>query len=179
MNKVLRSLSLKGRESGQAMVEFIAVVVVVFFFLFFFLSLALTLVISSYMDYATFMAARTFKAMYVSQDKQEEFARAEFDKYTSKISGIARNFDLQFLQAQPGDEQTWGVQASYDVDLFYLPPVLLGTNIPSVIRLTSEAYLGRDPAFEDCQTFFENFVSRFGLAGNGADFSDQMFDNGC
>ena len=52
----------KLNEKGQSAIEFIVVVVVVFFFLLFYLSFSITLIASEYVDYATFMAARTYKS---------------------------------------------------------------------------------------------------------------------
>jgi len=171
----------KKRQSGQAAVEFIVVVVVIFFFLFFFLSLAITLVISDYIEYATFMAARTYKSGYSSQAVQERNAQAVFNSYVGKIEGIARNFaPLEFVKADPDDEQTAGVRTSYEIDLFYLPPIFITEAIPGGrIRLNAQAHLGRDPAFDDCQNFFNEFSRRLGLGIEGTGFIGQMADNGC
>jgi hypothetical protein len=165
---------------GQTAIEFIAVIVVVFFFVFFFLSFAILLVVSEYMDYATFMAARTYKAGLSSEAYQQNYARdSVFKAYTDKIEGIARNFDIQFVQLDPSDEQSKGAVASYDIDLFYLPPLFVtGNDRPlSTIRLQSQAFLGRDPTFEECFGYFQRFSSQFGLNLDG--LLGQMDDNGC
>ncbi|MBI1859300.1 MAG: hypothetical protein HYR96_00065 [Deltaproteobacteria bacterium] len=170
---------LKNR-SGQAAIEFIAVVVVIFFFLFFYLSLAIVLTVSEYMDYATFMAARTYKSGFSTEDYQKRYAKEfVFKSYTDKINpSIARNFDLEFAQLDPNDEQTKGVVASYDIDLFYMPPMFVTDGAPpSRISLKSEAYLGRDPAFQDCTGYFQDFLSRMGISGGG--LVGLMEDNGC
>ena len=156
--------------------------VVVFFFLLFYLSLCILLVTSEYMDYATFMAARTYKSAYGSEQSQEANARTVFDSYTSKVQGVARQFSLSFIQTQPGDEQTKGVEASYTMDLFYLPPIFVGASgadvPPSVLRLTTESHLGREPGFEDCHNYFEGYVRQLNVPGMDR-FIDEMDDNGC
>ena len=167
-------------RSGQAAIEFIAVIVVVFFFLFFYLSLAIVLTVSEYMDYATFMAARTYKSGYGTEAYQERAARdVVFKKYTDNINpSIARNFNLEFTQLDPNDEQTKGVVATYDIDLFYMPPIFVtGDQPPSRITLKSEAFLGRDPSFTDVSNYFEQFVSQFSLDMGGG-LTGLMDDNG-
>ncbi|MCB0406420.1 MAG: hypothetical protein KDD51_16680 [Bdellovibrionales bacterium] len=168
------------RQDGQAAIEFITVVVVIFFFLFFMLSLSITLVVSDYIEYATFMAARTLKSMYSTDAVQDRLARQEFFKYAERVQGIARNFDFQIKQKDVNDEQTWGVEASYDIDLFYLPPLFTkGGQPPSVIRLSAQAYLGRDPSFESCINFFDRLANTLGFGISGSGLVQQMADNAC
>lgn len=166
-------------NSGQAAIEFIVVVVVILFFLFFFLSLSITLVVSNYLDYATFMAARTYKAGYEDKDDQISNAREVFFGYANKVAGIARNFTIDFQKTDAGDEQTDGVITSFDIDLFYLPPLFISDGFPSRIRLFSEAHLGRDPGARECLDYFTNFSRRLGLGIDGTGLISQMEDNGC
>jgi hypothetical protein len=166
-------------QSGQAAIEFLVCILVIFFFLLFYLSMCILLVTSEYMDYATFMAARTYKSGYGSEASQEANARIVFDAYTQKIQGVARNFTLSFIQTDPQDPQTGGVEASYDIDMFYLPPIFVtGEQPPSRIRLTAEAHLGREPGFEECLNYFAEFTNRLGIPNMGA-ISEDMDDNGC
>jgi Flp pilus assembly protein TadG len=168
-------------ERGQAAIEFIVVVVVIFFFLLFYLSLSLLLVTSEYIDYATFMAARTYKSGFSTKEYQQKYANDIFNSYTSKVQGIARNMQLSFVDPQNGDEQTAGVVSTYQMDIFYLPPVFIKTGpLPiSRINLSSEAHLGRDPSYQDCQNFFQQFSQRFGLGIEGTTLMQQMDDNAC
>ena len=62
-------------------------IVVIFFFLLFYLSLSLLLVVSDYIDYATFMAARTYKSAFDSPETQEQNAQAVFDSYIEPRAG--------------------------------------------------------------------------------------------
>lgn len=167
------------RHSGQAAIEFIVVVVVILFFLLFFLSLSITLVVSNYIDYATFMAARTYKAGYDVRDTQIQNAREVFFGYANKVAGIARNFTIDFQKTDPNDEQTDGVITSFDIDLFYLPPVFVSDGFPSRIKLFSEAHLGRDPGTQECLDYFKTFSRRLGLGIDGTGLISKMEDNGC
>ncbi len=166
---------------GQAAIEFVAISVVVFFFLLLLLSLAMLLVLSDYVEFATFMAARTYKSGFSTEARQQANAQLVFNKYFQNVQGLARNPNLQFLQANANDKQTAGVLASYDVDLFYLPPIFMGndpqTNAPSVVRLNSEVHLGRDASFQECEDFFTNFGAKFGVTD--PNYTQMMDDNGC
>ncbi len=167
------------KEKGQAAIEFIVCIVVIFFFLFFYLSLAILLVTSEYIDYATFMTARTLRSGYGSRASAETNARVVWGKYTEKIQGIARNFNLDIVQADPNDSNSAGVVSTYDMDLFYLPPFFMGTQTPpSKITLQSETHLGRDPGYEECFQYFNSFVRRFNVPG-AEQFVEEMDDNGC
>lgn len=180
MRQAFKKFSSRKGQKGQAALEFIVVIIAVFFFLLFYLSLSMLFVVSDYIEYATFMAARTYKSGFSNRDYQEKYARQVFNTYVSKIQGIATNFNLQMIDV-PENEQTSGVIASYDIALFYLPPlfVLGGTPIPSRLTLTSEAHLGRDPAFEDCLNYFNTYSQKNGLGIENSQFIQQMDDNGC
>lgn len=176
----MKTLKKNRKESGQAAIEFIIVVIVVFFFLFFFLSISILIVTSEYIDYATFMAARTYKSGFGTREVQESNARKVFlEQYMPNVQGIARNIRLDVVNGTGGN-QTEGVVASYDMDLFYLPPLFVGNNLPpSRITLQSEAHLGRDPSGADCRTYFDNFSKQFNLGIDGTSLVQQMEDNGC
>lgn len=175
------SLRNKLNQKGQAAIEFILVVIVVFFFLLFYLSLTMVLVTSEYVDYATFMAARTFKTASSDRSFQEQYAREVFNKYMVKIGGIAKNPSMRIVYTNPNDEQTAGIVSNYQMDLFYMPPLFIknGTQPASRITLSSEAHLGRDPTLNDCLNYFNNFSQQFGLGIEGTSLINEMDDNGC
>jgi len=165
-------------KRGQAAIEFMVVVVVLLFFLLFFMSASFVMVISDYVEYATFMAARTLKTGSSREEIQQRNAKLVFDTYTEKIEGIARNFKLEFLRTEENNVRTEGVFVTYDMDLFYLPPVFASANAQtSRIQLSAESHLGRDPSFEECQNYFAQFIRKFGIGD--ALIAQQMDDNGC
>jgi len=170
----------KLNEKGQSAIEFIVVVVVVFFFLLFYLSFSITLVASEYVDYATFMAARTYKSGNIDRDSQEEAARRVFTQYLSPVESIIRKPQLTFSPTNVAF-QTEGVTATYEVDLFYLPPVFIkdGSAPPSRLPLSSQTLLGRDPPLTECLNFFQNFVGTMGLNVGNTFLVNLMDDNGC
>lgn len=170
-------------QKGQSAVEFILVSVIVFFFLLFFLSLAFTLVLTQYMDYATFMAARTYKAGHFDIGNQREKARIVFRQYLTPVlaNPLVRSVsELEFVKADPNsrDYQTEGVRATYEVNLFYLPPIFAKDRIASTLTLTSESFLGRDPNNKECTEFFKSFISRLGINMKESEIGN-MEDNGC
>lgn len=166
-------------QSGQVAVEFILVSVVVFFFIFFFASISILIVTSEYVEYATFMAARTYKAGFGSVEFQEQNARTVFNAYAQNVQGIARNFNLEFVNGASTNQDA-GVVATYDIDMFYLPPVFIKAGSPpSRITLQSETHLGREQNNGECQDFFNNLSQRLGFGVDGTGLVNQMEDNGC
>ncbi|MFM8268778.1 MAG: TadE/TadG family type IV pilus assembly protein [Pseudomonadota bacterium] len=170
------------KREGQTVVEFMIVSLVVFFFLFFLLSISFVLVLSQYVDYATFMSARTYKAAHGDAGSQVSKAQEVFEAYIAPVRamGLVRNVSsLEFTKINPGDRPNLseGVRVNYDVNLFYLPPLFAKNKVNSAITLTSESFLGRDPNFDECVDFFKNFTNRLGI--NVQDLVGQMEDNGC
>lgn len=141
------------------------------------MSISILLVVSDYLEYATFMAARTYKAGASRPEIQQRNAELVFNSYFEKIQGIAKRPSLEFMRTEQDNVRTEGLVASYDMDMFYLPPVFSGTEVPSRIRLNSEAHLGRDPSAEECRAFFTGFASKAGIS-DGA-FISMMDDTGC
>ncbi|MBY0370290.1 hypothetical protein K2X33_06355 [bacterium] len=167
----------KKGQSGQAAIEFVAISVVLFFFLLFFLSISILLVVSDYVEYATFMAARTYKSGNSREAIQQRNAKLVFDSYFEKIQPVARRSNLEFIRTETNNVRTSGILASYDMDMFYLPPVFTGADGPaSRIRLNSETHLGRDPSFQECRGFFDRYSS---FAGSNVGILEMMEDNGC
>jgi len=165
-------------QKGQSAIEFITVVVVVFFFLLFYLSFSITLVASEYVDYATFMAARTYKSGNIDLESQQSAAQRVFNSYMNPLQSIIRNPRLSFLPSGAAN-QTEGVKSNYEVDLFYLPPLFVKGGSPSRLQLSSETQMGRDPSLKDCQDFFINFGNINNL-GIGETFNTNLMDdNGC
>lgn len=166
-------------QKGQSAIEFITVVVVVFFFLLFYLSFSITLVASEYVDYATFMAARTYKSGNIDLESQKFAAQRVFTSYMNPLQSIIRNPKLTFPSGS--GNQTEGVKGDYEVDLFYLPPLFIkaGEMPISGLALSSETKLGRDPSLDECLDFFVNFGNKFNLGIDQTLFINLMDDNGC
>jgi len=164
------------------MIEFIIVVIVVLFFLVFLLSSAMLLVISDYVEYATFMAARTYKSGFSREPIQRANAETVFRAYFQYVDGLARNPKLEFYPEDANNQHDGGLIVSYEMDAFYLPPLfLLGEVVDPRITLTAEAHLGRDPSFEEvcgASGFFGDFVQKAGV-NNAGNIAEQMDDNGC
>lgn len=169
----------KINQQGQAVIEFLLCSLVIFFFLLFYLSLCVLLISSEYMDYATFMAARTLKASYDKPDTQDSNARTVFSQYANKLSPVVRNFNVQIN----GEGPQAGVRVEYEADLFYLPPIFVSGAIPSRLRLSTQTRLGREPNFNVCDSsnpdsYFLKFINHFQIQGMDS-LVGQMEDNGC
>lgn len=181
-------------QSGQAAIEFIVVVVVVFFFLLFYLSLCMGMVLSEYVEYATFMAARTYKAAYTGPNNQREYADRAFRNYfyfqgrpdQPKIpETLLKVGSPQFEDGGPrGDQKTAGVRVDYEVPFFYLPPIFLPPADQSEIgnstklTLTARSYLGREPTLEEVKGAMQRIAGDKKLFDSTSKLIEQMDDNG-
>ena len=178
------------------MVEFMISVIVIMFFLFLMLSLSILMVTSEYMEYAAFMAARTYRTGYSTASSQQTRGRAIAQRYVDNVSNLLSNNTANIEMIDGGDAGAprlnnaigdqggglAGVRISYRIPIFYLPPVFAGTFIDPNITLTTETFLGRDPSAEECSNFFPQFLQRVGANLGGSDPSavaSQMEDNGC
>jgi hypothetical protein len=177
----MKNLGFKNlNQKGQSAIEFIMVVVVVFFFLLFYLSFSITLVASEYVDYATFMAARTYRSGNIDKEFQKAAAKKVFEQYMAPVSSIIHSPKFDVTNAATANRLE-GVTTGYEVDLFYLPPLFVRNGKAPVSRLPlqSETLLGRDPNLKECLDFFENFANTHNLNVGGTSFINFMEDNGC
>jgi hypothetical protein len=167
-------------EEGQAIVEFILTLTVSLGFVFFYIQLCFALAWGSYVQYATFMAARAYLSAGPNADEQTERAQEVLKRMVKQGSrsnqdrfpGFARGEgggDLAGAEIGPGSEydstdpgKAWmdGVRYTFRSRLFLFP----ATNASvSGVTLTSETWLGREPSYGECVS-----------ALRGA-----IFDNGC
>jgi hypothetical protein len=181
------------------MVEFMISVLVVAFFLFLMLSLAILMVTSEYMEYAAFMAARTYRAGYSTEASQRTRANLIAQQYVANVANLLSGgtADIEVidgndagaprLDSPVGDQGGLaGVRITYRMPLFYLPPVFAGTFIDPNIQLTTETFYGRDPSAQEAcdssQGYFRRFLEQVGANLGSANIEDvvgQMEDNGC
>jgi hypothetical protein len=166
-------------EEGQAVIEFVLVLFAFFGFVFFFVQLAMALGWSNYVQYATFMSARAYLSAGTNLEDQKLRAE-EVLKSTLKKSGGGRDRFPVFAKGigsgeipgaiiGPADDFDRDSRTQYLFDgvrysfrsRVVLPP--FGSTGEAGFNLTSEAWLGREPSFEECVR-----------AMDGA-----LFDNGC
>lgn len=167
-------------ESGQALVEFILSLTVALGVVFLYIQLCLGLAWGSYVQYATFMAARAYLSAGPSRADQMERAENVLRRMVKRgssssedrLPSIARGEgggDLRGAEIGPGSEydpndpsKAWmdGVRYTFRSRLFLAP---LGGASANGVTFTSEAWLGREPSYEECIS-----------AMRGA-----VFDNGC
>lgn len=182
------------------MVEFMIAVIVIMFFLFLMLSLSILMVTSEYMEYAAFMAARTYRTGYSTASSQATRARLVAQQYAVNVANLLSNgasgVNIEVIDGDAGPRLNnpvgdqgggmAGVRIRYRIPLFYLPPVFAGTFIDPNINLTTESFYGRDPSAEEAcgdNGFFQQFLQNTpGVNLNGSDaaaVASQMEDNGC
>jgi hypothetical protein len=180
---------IKKSESGQSTVEFALTMILVSSFIFLFFQISMVMGVSSYVQYATFMAARAYLAAGPSADDQRTRARtviqqmlkssgnATQDRLSSIIKGEGGNdgtvpglsFDADQFKATDRN-YSWmrGIRYSFKGRVFLMPIGKGGTsqkNLPT-LSLTSETFLGKEPSTQECQAEMKN-------RGDG------ILDNGC
>jgi hypothetical protein len=175
---ILGSLSIRQTESGQALLEFVLMLTLTLGFVFFFLQLSFLFAWGSFVQYSTYMSARSYLAAGRDQDEQRERAASVIRRMlkqgivssSDRFPGFARGVgggELTGVQIGPGSlnaggdsTQSWmdGVRYTFRSSLFLLP---LGGARVNGVTLTSEAWLGREPSYEECTreldgSFFDN-----------------------
>jgi len=194
---VLRIRSKKS-AAGQTMVEFLISVIVIMFFLFLMLSLAILMVTSEYLEYAAFMAARTYRTGYSTAASQKQRADLVARQYVANVGNLLSgvpNIEVidgnetgvpNLANVGPKGAGIAGVRISYRMPLFYLPPVFAGSFADPNISLVTESFYGRDPSADEAcggdDSFFRRFLQRVAPNLNGTNpalVAGQMEDNGC
>jgi hypothetical protein len=177
-------------EGGQSTVEFALTLMFLMSFVFFFFQLSMVFGVGNYIHYATFMSARALLASGPSQEDQ--FARARDvmiamvksqdgngDRFSTVAKGTGEG-EPKGLRIGKGEQYSpddaalsWeqGVRYRFRSRLFVIPfgrkPAQDGERSPNVVTLESQSWLGREPAYDECQA--EMVGREQGWA----------FDNGC
>ncbi len=177
-------------ESGQSLIEFALSILLVFGMLFFFIQLAFILSWGNYVQYATFMSARAYLSAGTTRTDQEARALEVLSRMVKQ--GVISNADRfpSIAVGEGGDDPTvkgasvgggpgfnpdsydlsWmqGVRYTFRSRLFVLPIGKPG-KVPAASTgqavLTSESWLGRDPAYRDCLSVMQQLKGQI--------------DNGC
>lgn len=176
-------------EEGQSTVEFALTIILLMSLVFFFLQVSLVFGVGNYIHYATFMSARAYlsagpngddqrdraKSVIIStlkqgilhenQDRFETIARAEGG--TTGLTGL--DFDSpQFQKGVPSLSWLQGVRYTFRSRLFLFPMGFQkfkpGSSGANTVKLTSESWLGREPADDACEA---QLRPKFGIYDNG------------
>ena len=174
----------KRRHGGQASVEFALTLILLMGFMMFFIQLSLIFAWGNYVHYATFMSARAYLSAGPAQQDQKDRAMqviSQMLKKSEQMSGLDRLPAV--AKGEGGDEVKGFVTESNDTDmdlswqigvrytfrsrLFLLPLAgrKKGGKDVNSLTLTSESWLGREPAHDECK----------GIMGG----MNGIWDNGC
>lgn len=173
-------------ESGQSTVEFALTMILISGFMFLFFQLSMLMGFSSYIQYATFMAARAYLAAGPTAEDQQNRARIVIQQMLQRggqdrLPTIAKgngggdagvpglSFDAPQFNAKDRN-YSWmqGIRYDFKGRVFLMPIGKSATTKPgaSSVSLTSESYLGRETPTDACQAEMQN-------RGGG------IYDNGC
>lgn len=183
-------------ERGQSTLEFTLTLLLVLAFFFFFFQLAVTFAFGNYVHYAVFMAARTYASAGVSEKDQHDRAEevitemlggSNGDRYRRFGEGVAINgsssnftgFEVGKIGPYVANRYDgWMQGARYHFRSKIFPISLVPGRAPrggqasqdeTSLLLKAESFLGREPAFAECDTQMKNTAS-----GKG-----RSYDNGC
>lgn len=172
---------MQNNENGQSTIEFLSCISIAFSFIFLFIKLALNFTDSYMVQYATFMASRTYlvadntmptvNEVYFQAEKE---ARITFNSYF--LDKFIDGFDGKIEFNSPNDNivKTFvGAVSDYTGILSYSKAV--GGKEPLAYK--SESFLGKEVPRGDCAARVCN-----GILGAGVDSCSTyvtLFDNGC
>lgn len=191
---MVKRLKKKSNERGQATIEFVLVLTFLLGFVFFNLQFAMVSAFGSYVQYATFMSARTLMAATKSDRTQRDNARRVLvqmlkksegetgtDRWPMVGQGVDGNDDLEGAEIgaspaspnNPGSSSssTEGVRYTFKSRLFFFwfqeGGGVSGKNASAnYLTLTSESWLGREPTYDSC-------------LDDLSDVEGAVIDNGC
>lgn len=181
------------RNRGQGVLEFIVVSASIIFFIFMFVNLCYVFLVSEYIDYSVFMAARSLFASHQAHQgtctlgspvpTQECMAQLTLESMLKLDSGgvfgplvkfrttseEAVQAKAQYPNPRNKDNLVAGVKVEYEVPLFLIPPlgVLKKEDISRVTRVSvvSETYLDREPTQDECYNRLEEIMKSWFPSG--------------
>jgi hypothetical protein len=168
----------RNNQQGQAIVEFALTLILLSSFVLFIYQLAMFFAVSSYIQYATFMSARTFFAASDSKQTQMENAKTvfrgmmdhrEFKGFIKPVDGEDPQVNFAENPTERGLSWKDGVSYQFKGKIPLAPFGITGDD--AWINLTSESWLGREPTYFECK----QQLSEGGQGGK----SQITFDNGC
>lgn len=191
---MLRALK---NNSGMLTLDFIFASLVVFAFSAIIFSFAITLSVVEVVQYASFATARSYSLSHFNEESQRTLAQQKYDTFMSdgRISSL---FQMGWFENGDVEIGDFNDEFEPEYDLFdgaripFSAPVLY-KRIPGVGATSSDrdgfqaniqAFLSREPTFEECQEFIEGRASQFSNVMdeydvyNSADVAVIM-DNGC
>ena len=169
-------------NGGQAVIEFILGLLIVISFFFFYVRLSAVFAISNYIQYATFMSARTLASSAKDQMVQEENAKQVLQSMVSgKFKGLiqAKSGDGMFVgdgnyftSLGPIEEWNHGASYQFSAKLSFYP---FSANDQAVmLDLTSESWMPRERSEDECQKAKARIEAMTGVQNVKVEW-----DNGC
>lgn len=171
-------------NKGQSTLEFVLASLLGLTLFFFFIKIALVFGYSTYVQYASFMAARAYLSAGRDPGDQQERAREVILK-TLKLNGSPNADRFQFIarpvnnggdilgatigggklaqsQGESDVNSSWQLGVRYDIEF----RMFFGGLAPSKeMKLSSESWLGRETTYDECNQFMSS--------------KGWVFDNGC
>jgi hypothetical protein len=170
-------------QAGQATIEFALTLILLMGFMLFFVQITFVFAWGNYVHYATFMSARAYLAAGPSLADQRERANAVAVRMLKKGGGAEDRLPfvakgegqgpVKGLAVGPGDQYadgdrglSWmdGVRYTFKSRLFMLPLGGGGDKTANSVTLTSESWLGREPAYDECR---QEMIRMKGIYDNG------------
>ncbi len=182
-SKIDRQDFKKGRNRGQATVEFALTMILFFSFFLFFFQLTMAFAYGNFVHYATFMSARAYLSAGMEIGDQQTRARDVIVKMLKKSVGASGVDRFPFIArgvggTDPGgfeimngsQDAPWmvGVKYTFKSKLFMIPFGGTGSRGRAAVNsvtLTSESWLGREPTSSECMQYMGS--------------RRWLFDNGC
>ena len=179
----------RGKEEGQATVEFVLALVMMMSFVLFYVQTALGLAWANYVQYATFMSARAYLSSGPNETEQADRAKrvavqmlkrkgsAGVDRFAfiskgeggsdSDAKGLSVGQGDQFKENDPDFSWMQGVRYRFKSRLFMMPfpGSDAGKGSDNTLMLQSESWLGREPSVDECKSYMTSVKG--------------YYDNGC
>lgn len=175
-------------SKGQSTLEFTLTLILLFAFILFYFRLTLVFGYGSFVHYATFMSARSYLASGPTIQDQTDRARQTFSELIESGNGGGERYKViargdanvgdpagleigkspQFIPGIRPKSWAQGVRYTFKSRIFVIPLSGLKSRDrlkDPMLKLTSESWLGREPAESECRDFMEK---------NGF-----IYDNGC
>lgn len=185
-------------EKGILTLDFLFASVMVFAFTAILFSFAITLSVVEVVQYISYATARNYSLAHLNETKQKERAQLKFEQLASHpaIKPMLNNGWFEIFPVEINDfNDEYNPPASDDSDIFigaripmsapilYKRVPMLGTtgSDPDGFKANVQAFLAREPTFEECETFIMQRAQLLSNLGAPFDISTAavIMDNGC
>ena len=183
-------------EKGLLTLDFVFASVLIFGLSSVIFSFGMTLSVAEVVQYISYSSARNYNLAHLNEQKQKERAEFKFQQLVTnpifrsmidygwfEVGQIQINDFNEDFEPEPGFDNFYGARIPFSAPILYKRIPMVGTTgpDPDAFQANVQAFLSREPTFEECQEFIRGRRQAFKGYFDQVQLNEMhiTMDNGC